>query len=234
VVRALFVVALVVAASGVLAQGRNTGPPTLAGTWQLDPYVSDHPETVARILQLSTGAGSLRPREDARSRGGVGRFGERPRERDGRARTDPAGEPVRESISDADRQVLNELTGGIRFAPTRLTISQNGPSVTIAGDDREPLTLSTEGRTEKQTVGSATVDRRAMWEGPQLVVSYEVGKAGALTLRYERAPTTGQLVIRAFFTRREAETSALEVKLVYDPVVERQGPGRASGGRNGG
>jgi hypothetical protein len=56
-----------------------------------------------------------------------------------------------------------------------------------------------------------------MWEGPQLVVAYDVGNAGTLTYRYDKAPTTGQLVVRVSFERKSGGTSPLEVKLVYDP-----------------
>jgi hypothetical protein len=213
-------VAAAVIASAWAAWAQQPGAPssTITGTWQLDPYVSDHPEMVARILQLSTGAATVRPREELRGRGGFGRLGDRPRERSGGTKGDQAAEPPRDALNDQDRRVLDELTGGIRFAPARLTIARNGAAVTISGDAREPLTLATDAKAEKQTIADATIERRATWEGPQLLVTYDVGKAGTLSLRYERAPTTGQLVVRASFARRLAEASPLEVKLVYDPA----------------
>ena len=211
--------------AGLRGQEHPAAPPSLSGTWTLDPYVSDHPEQVARVLQLATGGERGQQRRDESARGGsyggggggfggFGRSGGRSR---GRVPPPDSGNGSREALSDTDKQVLDELTGAVRFAPARLVIAQTPTAVTITGDDRMPVTLTTNGHGEKQTVGNGSVDRHAMWEGPQLLVAYDIGNAGTLSYRYDKAPTTGQLVVRVAFERKSGATSPLEVKLVYDP-----------------
>lgn len=178
-------------------------PVSLAGRWALDPYVSDHPEQLARALRFLT----AEPRVDAgspvRSRLGPGRSGDVPRE----------------PLTDSDRKLLTALTDAVRFPPPSLTISQTDGTVTMAADSGTAVTMHTNGKVEKHTLTAGTVGRTAIWEGPQLIVSYEVGRAGLLRYIYLRAPTTGQLVIRVDFDRRRGEGSAFDVRLVYNPAV---------------
>jgi hypothetical protein len=56
----------------------------------------------------------------------------------------------------------------------------------------------------------------ASWEGPTLVVTYEVGHAGVLTYTYSLVPTTKQLLIRVNFERRRGQPGPSDIKLVYN------------------
>jgi hypothetical protein len=205
----------------------QSGPgASLAGTWTLDPYVSDHPEQVARALRFDTGQADQgvvagpNGREGEFGRGGFGRNGSGGFGRPGTTRGQ-----AREPLSAADQKLLSELTDTIRFAPTTLTIAQTDTTVSIStGATLAPDTLHTDGKAEKHQLTSGTVERTARWEGPQhLVVEYEVGHAGTLTYTYQVAPTTGQLVVRINFERRPGEPGPFEIKLVYDPVTRAAG-----------
>ena len=210
------------------ATGSAASAASVAGTWRLDPYVSDHPEQVARVLRVLTGES---PGADLpRGRGGRGDAGH-----GGGGRGEPAvpghaepgvgisrppevpPTPAKEPVSDADRKLLSELTSAVRFPPATLTIAQTDTVVTMTGDAGTPLTFRTDGKAEKQPLTAGTVERTALWEGPALVVSYRVGRSGTLIYRYSLAPTTGQLVIRVSFERTPGEPGAFEVKQVYDP-----------------
>jgi len=185
---------------------------SLAGTWTLDPYVSDHPEQVARALRVDTSEAN----EDV-ARGPSGREGDSSRGGGGRSGT--TRKLARESLSAADRKLLSDMTDTIRFAPTTLTIAQTDTTVSITtGANTPPDTLHTDGKAEKYRLPSGTVERTARWEGPeQLVVEYDVGQSFGLTYTYHVAPTTGQLVIRIAVERRRGEPGPFEIKLVYNP-----------------
>jgi hypothetical protein len=222
---ALVVLLGVTIAGRTSAQGGATST-SLSGTWTLDPYVSDHPEQVARALRIDTGEGDqdlagASGREGGFGRGSFGRNGSGGGGRPGGARGQ-----AREPLSAADQKLLSELTDTIRFAPTTLTITQTDTTLSIStGTTTASDTLHTEGKAEKHQLTSGTVERTARWEGPQhLVVAYDVGRAGTLTYIYQVAPTTGQLVIRVTFERRPGVPGSLvEIKLVYDPVTRSSG-----------
>jgi hypothetical protein len=220
-VRAALAVAFVVLVAPVRA---STGPAQhgdpastpLAGAWTLDPYVSDHPEQIARALRTETGeaAADGSPAGRAGERGGLGRggFG---RGDGGFGGSGRPRESLREAISDTDRKLLTELTDVVRFPPAALTITQAEAGITI-GATGSTVTLQTNGKAEKQQLAAGSVDRTAAWDGPHLVVTYVVGRAGTLTYTYEVAPTTGQLVVRVNFERRQGDPARYEIKLVYN------------------
>jgi hypothetical protein len=196
------------------------GGPMLSGAWTLDSYLSDNPEQIARALRLDTGQSptdeSLGGLEGGRyggrgmGRGGYGRGGY------GRAGGAPSsGRP--EPISAEDSKLLQELTDAVQFAPPALTITQTGSDVTIAGGSGAAQTLHGNGKAEKQQLGAGLVERTASWEGPHLVVRYQVGHAGTLKYTYSVAPTTRQLVVRVSFDRGQ-QTAPFEIKLIYDPA----------------
>jgi hypothetical protein len=118
-------------------------------------------------------------------------------------------------MGDTDRKLLTELTDAVRFPPAALTITQAEAGITI-GAAGSTTTLQTNGKAERQQLAAGSVDRTAAWDGPRLVVTYVIGQAGALTYTYEVAPTTGQLVVRVNFERRQGDPARYEVKLVYN------------------
>jgi len=199
------------------AQGSTAGRPDFSGTWTFDTYLSDHPEQIAREIRIDTG----QPEEDVLAglrteRGGFGGAG---RDAGGRATEGGQGRGQGEradQMNADDRKKLTELTDAVQFAPPTLTIAQADNTVTIAGARGGTGILSTNGKAEKQQLGAGAVDRVARWEGPTLVVSYEVGHAGTLTYTYLLVPTTRQLLIRVNFERVPGEPGPFDIKLVYN------------------
>jgi len=218
--------AVLVAVFGLATMGaardRPRAPRSFQGSWTLDLYLSDHPEQVARALRLDTGEGGDDITGDMAESADVGRGNV------GRGTSGGFGRPgttrgvSREAISENDRKLLAELTDAVRFPPAALTIVQTDTAVTMA-TDAGMVTLQTNGKVEKHRLAAGTVDRTATWEGPQLVVRYDVGHAGTLTYTYLLAPTTGQLVVRINFERRRGEPGPFDIKLVYDPAAPAGG-----------
>ena len=213
----LFLIFLIVLAlgRGALPAGRvaANSPVDLSGTWALDIYLSDRPEQVARALQVDTG--ELTPEtfgRGAESPGasGIGRYGT------ARGRSGGPGRqraPVKDQLGSEDRKKLTELTGAIRFPPLTLTISQSETEIAIATGAGAPQTLHTDGKAGKIQLDAGAINRTATWEGPQLVVAYEVGH-GTLKYTYSLVPTTKQLLIRVNF-ERPGEPGPFEIRLVY-------------------
>ena len=87
----------------------------------------------------------------------------------------------------------------------------NDPARTRPG---APQTLHTNGKAEKHQLDAGAINRTATWEGPQLVVAYEVGHVGTLTYTYSLVPTTKQLLIRVNVERRPGQPGPFEIRLV--------------------
>ena len=214
---ALLVMVAIACATPTHAQGIPVGGPDFSGTWMLDSHLSDNPEQVAQEIRFDTGqsvdqelfgGGTERGRP-----GGIGRGGEGQGRRVGPER-DHGG--TADQISADDRKKVTELTDAVQFASPTLTIAQTDSTITIAGTRGGTQTLSTNGKVEKQALDAGAVDRVASWEGPSLVVAYEVGHAGTLTYTYVLVPTTKQLLIRVNFERRRGEPGPFDIKLVYN------------------
>ena len=174
-------------------------PIDLAGTWSLDIHLSDHPEQVARAIQFDTGEFTA----EAFGRGMEPRAGEERR-------------PPADRMSTNDRKLLAELTRPVKFPSPTLTIAQRDNAVTFTVGERAPDTLRTDGKTEKRSLDAGTFNRTAEWAGPQLLVAYEVGRAGTLTYTFSIVPTTRQLLIRVNFELVPGQPGPFEIKLVYN------------------
>lgn len=199
------------------AQAIASGRPDFRGTWTFDIYLSDNPEQVARALRIDTGQGG----QEAFVGGGIdrGRPGGIGRGGGGRGDFDSPGRGRVETVEQLrpeDRKKLAELTDAVQFASPTLTIAQTDSTITIAGIRSGNQTLTTNGEVEKQTLDAGAVDRVARWEGPTLVVAYEVGHAGTLTYTYLVVPTTKQLMIRVNFERVRGQPGPFDIKLVYN------------------
>jgi hypothetical protein len=205
--------------SPVPAQEKPDGRPDLSGTWTLDVHLSDKPTQVARAIRIDTGLPAeeeliVDGREGGRA-GGSGRAGAGRGEPGGPGR-DRRGAADKDPISPEDRKKLNELTDAVRFASPTLTIAQSDTDVTITSTRGGTQTLHVNGKAEKQALNAGTVDRIASWEGPTLVVAYDVGRAGALTYTYLIVPTTRQLMVRVNFERIRGQPGPFDIKLVYN------------------
>lgn len=214
---AIAAVVVAVWPAGAHAQTIPMGRPDLSGRWTLDVHLSDNPEQVARAIRINTGQvvdsgvggrGTERGRpagiDQRRDRGGPG--GE------GRATGATA------QVAPEDLKKIAELTDAVQFAPPSLTIAQTASTFTLTGTRGGTQTLSTNGKAEQQTLDAGVVERRASWEGPTLVVAYDVGRAGILTYTYLLVPTTKQLLIRVNFERERGQPGPFEIRLVYNRV----------------
>jgi hypothetical protein len=198
-----------------LAAAQVPSPINLSGAWSLNVHLSDHPEQIALAVAFDTG--EFRPESYERSIEGRGRRGSPDsatvpgrRENDG---------PAAERMSADDRKVLAELVRPVQFPPLTLTVAQANDAVTITAGERAPYVMRTDGKVETQPLDVGSVNRAAMWVGPQLRVTYEVGRAGLLTYTYSLVPATGQLLIRVNFERVRGKPGPFEIKLVYDKTV---------------
>lgn len=195
-------------AASLAAQGPATPPVNISGAWSLDTYLTDHPEQIARSIQFNTGEfapATFREAEAlAAARGGRG------------GRGGAGKDPLPGQITPEDRKLLSELIRPIQYPPPSLTIEQQGEGVTITAGERATYTLKADGKGERMTLESGSVERKATWKGRLLHVAYDVGRSGVLTYAYSIVPTTGQLVIRVNFERLPGQPGPFEIKLVYN------------------
>lgn len=195
-------------AASLAAQGPAPPPVNISGAWSLDVYLTDHPEQIARSIQFNTGEfapATFREAEVlAAARGGRG------------GRGGPGRDPLPGQITPEERKLLAELIRPIQYPPPSLTIEQQGEAVTITAGERATYTLKADGKGEKMTLESGTVERKATWKVRLLQVTYEVGRSGVLTYAYSIVPTTGQLLIRVNFERMPGQPGPFEIKLVYN------------------
>jgi hypothetical protein len=191
----------------------SQAPVDLSGKWTLDTYLSDNPEQIAAALRIDTGQGggeALFGEPGAagafgRSGGGGGRRGS------GR------GGDVQNRQPGADEQKrIDELTQGLRYPPTALTIAQSAAGVTVTDDQNRAQTLAPTGKREKRTVGSATLDVTTRWEGPQLVSEQDMGGGRLLRYTYSIVPTTRQLLVRVAIDRTPGRPGPFEIRFAYN------------------
>lgn len=198
--------------------GQPAATPGVSGTWSLNTYLSDSPQQIANELRYDIEQSGQELMRGVP--GGILGSGREGRSRSGRSAPESSGPS--KPIAPDDRRMLDELTEAIRFAPTSLTISQNGSDVvSIATPLHGTQTLHTNGKSEKYPVAGGTVDRVARWEGLQLTVTYNVGHAGTLRYSYALAPNGKQLLVRVNFERTTGQPGPFEIKLVYDSAPQQ-------------
>jgi len=197
---------------GAHSNAQTPATVNLAGTWTFDSYLSDNPQQVAAAIRADLGQTESTlfgdPMEGSRyGRGGYGRRGQPPQ---GAGRTTPP--------SAEEQKTIDALTQPVRYPPTTLRISQAPDSITL-GDQANAQTLQTNGKREPQVLDTVRVERAARWEGPQLIVDFDLGKGRKMTYTYSLAPTTHQLVVRVTFERAPNQPGPFEIKFVYDPAA---------------
>jgi hypothetical protein len=207
---AAFLLLIAAAALAPRAHAQNPGAVDLAGTWTLDTYLSDSPEQVAAAVRLDLGLGPVN-----RSPEGTAERGERA----GRGRGGMYGRqgaPPRQDLTPDEQSRIDEVINTVRYAAATVTIAQNGSSVTFTDPRGSARTYQTNGKKEKQTFGSATVDATARWEGPQLVIETELPRDRRMTTTWSIVPTTKQLLMRVSLGRGTLEMGPFQVKQVYN------------------
>jgi hypothetical protein len=189
----------------------SQAPVDLSGKWTLDTYLSDNPEQIAAALRIDTGQGGGEALfGEPGAAGGFGRGG------GGRRGNGRGGDvPGRQPSADEQKR-LDELTQGLRYPPTALTIAQSAGGVTLTDEQNRTQTLAPTGKREKQTVGSATLDVTTRWDGPQLVSEQDLGGSRLLRYTYSIVPTTRQLLVRVAIDRTPGRPGPFEIRFVYD------------------
>ncbi len=199
----------------VLALGATTAgaqqavPGRLVGSWLLNSYLSDSPAHIAQAIRYDTEA-------DGDEFSGRGR-GSDPKS-PSPARTAP--EERKDPLAPDDRKRLTELTDTIQFASPMLKISQTDHDLTVITATKGPTTLRPNGKAEEHALEAGIIKRTATWEGPALVITYDLDRGGFLRSRYVVVPATDQLLIRVSYQRPSGEAAPFEMKLVYDRQTE--------------
>ena len=188
----------------------------LAGSWRLNTYLSDSPAQIAQAIRFDTDEArddrAGQGRASGRRRGDVGRL---PAEGSD-ARKEEQKEEKKDALAPEDRKRLREITDAVQFAPTTLTISEDRGDVTLTSA-RGVQTLHVTGKAESYKLEAGTIKRTAEWEGPTLIVTYDLGRGGTLRYTYLVVPRTEQLLVRVGYQGPSGEAGPFEIRLVYDP-----------------
>jgi hypothetical protein len=199
---------------GAVTARLTAAPVDLSGRWKLDTYLSDNPQQVETSIRIDLGLreASLPPVADDRDgRNGRGGRGFGPRGEAGRR----DGADRSAQLSSEEQQHLDDVTHQLRYPPTDLTISQTDTSVTFKDELGQSRTFQIGVKHEKQTFGSTTVETTAHWEGPLLVVDFDLTKGRTMTYEYSIVPTTRQLLVRVTFQTGVRDVGPIVIKQVY-------------------
>ena len=124
------------------------------------------------------------------------------------------GEGQRPSQEDMRR--ARELMREMMQLPRRLTITQDGSSVTFTADDGRVVRYDATGRPEKHQLTNATVETKTRWEQGALVVETSVKDGPRVVRRYAVEAETRRLVVS---TRIDGgPEQAPERQAYYEPI----------------
>jgi hypothetical protein len=187
------------------------GSVDLSGKWTLDTVLSDSPEQIAAAIRIDVGQGGGEnllgeSGRGAAVRGTGGRRGGEPRSNNGQNRQPNAEEQKR----------IDELTESLRYPPAVLSIAHTAAAITVTDEQQRARTLTPNGKREKQTVGSASLDVATRWEGPQLVSEQDLGGGRLVRYTYSIVPTTKQLLVRVALDRTPGFPGPFQIRLVYN------------------
>ena len=186
-------------------------PVDLSGKWTLDTVLSDSPEQIAAAIRIDVGQGGGEnlfgeSGGSGAGRGNGGRRGGEPRSGRGRNHQPSAEDQTR----------IDELTESLRYPPTGVSIAQTPAGITVTDEQQRARTLTPNGKREKQTVGSASLDVTTRWEGPQLVSEQDLGGGRLVRYTYSIVPTTKQLLVRVAIDRTAGFPGPFQIRLVYN------------------
>lgn len=198
------IVAIIIPLVCAAAPGRaaSADHPDLSGSWTLNRQLSQLPAEVGfgLIVPLDTGDAS---QQGGRSRGG-GRGG------GGGGGAEPAPRVLMESPEDAAKVrelVLIEMTPA-----SSLTIVQTDALVTIT-DSHGTRTFHTSGKEDIQQLLAGPIGTTAKWEGPKLVIDYNIEKDRKVRYTYGREAASSPLVVQVQFLEKGKGDA---IKRVYD------------------
>jgi hypothetical protein len=189
---------------------RAQAPPIdLSGAWTLNTSLSDNPQQVAASIRVGLGeddfgvfAGSADIDRNGRA------MGRRQRPADAvRPRSTPSPE---------EQRAFDAITHPLRYPPPTLRIAQTAAAVTFTEGPSQSRTFQVNGKREEQVFDTARAESIARWEGPQLVIGFDLGKGRKMTYSSSVVATTRQMLVRVRFERAPNEPSPFEIKFVYD------------------
>jgi hypothetical protein len=193
----------------LVASGQN--PVDLSGKWTLDTVLSDSPEQIAAAIRIDVGQGGG---ESPLGESGSGGFGQGNGRRRG---AEPRSSGAQNRQPNAEEQKrIDELTESLRYPPTALTIAQTAAAITVTDEQQRARTLTPNGKREKQTVGSTSLEVATRWEGPQLVSEQDLGGGRLVRYTYSIVPTTKQLLVRVSIDRTLGFPGPFQIRLVYN------------------
>ena len=203
----------------VLLSAQSAPPVDLTGAWRLNTTLTDAPEQIDASVRADLGMSSNAAFADQfggggfGTRGGGGRRGRQapsgPNDR-GNATQSPSRGP-----SSEEQQTL-DMTKMVRLPTGQLSIAADASMVTFTDALDAVHTFHTNGKDEKQTYDTATITSNARWEGPQLVIDFDLTKGRSMTFTYSIVPVSKQLLVRVQIARAAKEIGSFEVKHVYD------------------
>ena len=189
--------ALALCAGAATARAQAPARIDLSGTWQRDTHLSDRPEQVEASIRADLGLGGESPYPEGPESGRSGRGPER-EGYPGRGRAGREAPPQAPS-ADEQRQ-LDDMIRAVRNPSARLTIDQDSTKVTFTDEKGQSTSFRTDVKREKQTFGSVTIETTARWEGPQLVIEFDLTKGRSMTWTYMILPETQVLFLRITFS----------------------------------
>jgi hypothetical protein len=185
--------------------------PDLSGTWQLDRGIS----TDLATLSFEPRANADNPRGSMGRGGYGGGYGGRGGGFGGYGGRNAPRQPARTS-SPEEQARLKMLTDDIKAGSATLVISHHEPTFTVSDAQGKTRFLKTDGGTDKNQLGAATIESTTHWEGTRLVAEYTIGASRMLAYTFTMLPATKQLVIRIRIEDSQNPRAAgPEAKLVY-------------------
>ena len=124
----------------------------------------------------------------------------------------------RSTPSPEEQRAVDAITHPLRYPPPTLQIAQTAAAVTFAEGPNQARTFQVNGKREEQVFDTARADSTARWEGPQLVIAFDLGKGRKMTYSYSVVAPTRQMLVRVRFERAPNQPSPFEIKFVYDPA----------------
>jgi len=198
--------------ASLFGRAQSTGPAVdLSGTWQVDTYLSDDPRQVEAAIRFALNERVEGSPEGERGQGGRGGDRQGQNGRRGRGRGSSA-----EQAPSEDQRRLDEMMRRVRRSPVTLEISQTATSATLKDELGQSYTFKTDVKNEKQTFGSVTIETAAHWEGPQLVIDFDLPRGLTMTYTYSIVPTTEQLLWRVSFQKSQLDVAPFVIKQLYN------------------
>jgi len=213
---ASFVVVVAMGSTGAAVQqaGRTDTSPrdALMGTWVLDEESSSTPPRDA-VPDDRGGAGAPGGRPPGRGPG-MGGPGGQPPPGMGGDRGGPGGEGSRPSPEEMKR--MRDLMRELMEAPSRLTIARDGDAVALVDEDGRVRKYVADGKTEKHQLSAGTVQTKARWDGPSLVIEMEAREGFKVKRTFALEPGTGRLAVTTSVEGSRAPQDRPPLKAVYD------------------